>query len=221
MPIKVSTLEKSRKYRLFKVVIFSLPLIPIIGYWDRLPARFTPSSALIETLPFIEGIDFGILSKIVLCAVGYGIYLAVVRVIMRLVFYVIYGGIEYDTKKSKTPPATLIAAQPVSATPPVVKQADYVDFVLLMLMILLVVLVTPVLDNPTSISTSTGTVTSGGGSTPRKYCDAGYTYNFASSKCCPNSSPYYYPGGYAVPNPPGCYKTCPYANACGDKYIRY
>ena len=221
MPIKVSTLEKSRKYRLFKVVIFSLPLIPIIGYWDRLPARFTPSSALIETLPFIEGIDFGILSKIVLCAIGYGIYLAVVRIIMKLVFYVIYGGIEDDTKKAKTPPATLIAAQPVSATPPVVKQADYGDFVVLMLMILIVVLVTPVLDNPTSISTSTGTVTSGGGSTPRKYCNAGYTYNVASSKCCPNSSPYYYPGGYAVPNPPGCYKTCPYANACGDKYIRY
>ena len=46
----------------------------------------------------------------------------------------------------------------------------------------------------------------GGGGSSNAYCDPGYTYNYSSEKCCPNSAPYYYPGTHG--GTAGCYASC-------------
>lgn len=58
----------------------------------------------------------------------------------------------------------------------------------------------------------------GGGGTAR--CNPGNTYNFSSGKCCPNSTPYYYPGTHGI-KPAGCYSSCPYVGDCGTSFQKY
>ncbi len=65
---------------------------------------------------------------------------------------------------------------------------------------------------------TTGTSTST--STRSAYCNPGNTYNYSSQKCCPNSTPYYYPGTHGI-KAPGCYASCPYIGDCGTKYTKY
>jgi len=52
------------------------------------------------------------------------------------------------------------------------------------------------------------------------YCSSGYTYNYSSQKCCPNSAPYYYPGTHGI-DAPGCYASCPYVGDCGSSFTKY
>jgi len=59
---------------------------------------------------------------------------------------------------------------------------------------------------------------SSGGSTP--YCSSGNTYNFSSQMCCPNGTPYYYPGTHGI-SAPGCYAQCPYIGDCGTMWQKY
>lgn len=58
----------------------------------------------------------------------------------------------------------------------------------------------------------------GGGSTA--YCNPGNTYNYSSQMCCPNNTPYYYPGTHGITGA-GCYASCPYVNDCGNKFTKY
>ena len=61
----------------------------------------------------------------------------------------------------------------------------------------------------------------GGGSTSGgPYCNSGYTYNYSSQQCCPNATPYYYPGTHGI-SPAGCYASCPYVGDCGTMYTKY
>lgn len=194
MPIKKSALEKSRKYRIFKVIVFLLPFIvvPILFSWGvlYLEASLPAGSLLVGALPFLEGIDFGILLKILIYAIGYGLYLAAVGYIMRIVFYVIYGGIEDDTKKTKMLPtasipeqtATVPVAQPVSApVAQTVAQASAApetkdrpiaqEIGCLLLLIFGAAIATPIgtfLDNPSSLFSNIQS--SGGGSVKTNTC---------------------------------------------------
>lgn len=59
---------------------------------------------------------------------------------------------------------------------------------------------------------------SGGGG--GAYCNPGNTYNYSSQMCCPNSTPYYYPGTHGISSP-GCYASCPYVGDCGTRWTRY
>ena len=61
---------------------------------------------------------------------------------------------------------------------------------------------------------------SGSSSGATAYCNPGYTYNYSSQKCCPNSTPYYYPGTHGI-QPAGCYSSCPYVGDCGTRWTRY
>ena len=63
----------------------------------------------------------------------------------------------------------------------------------------------------------TGSGNTGGGGA---YCNSGYTYNYSSQKCCPNSTPYYYPGTHGI-DPAGCYASCPYVGDCGTSFTKY
>ncbi len=56
---------------------------------------------------------------------------------------------------------------------------------------------------------------SGGGSC---HCNPGNTYNFLTGICCPNTSPYYYPGTHGGSK--GCYTSCPYIGDCGSQWQR-
>jgi hypothetical protein len=65
----------------------------------------------------------------------------------------------------------------------------------------------------------TGSGSSGGGGSTA-YCSSGYTYNYSSAKCCPNSAPYYYPGTHGI-SAAGCYASCPYVGDCGSQFTKY
>ena len=58
----------------------------------------------------------------------------------------------------------------------------------------------------------------GGGSTA--YCTSGNTYNYSSQMCCPNGTPYYYPGTHGI-SAAGCYAQCPYIGDCGTMWQKY
>jgi hypothetical protein len=60
-----------------------------------------------------------------------------------------------------------------------------------------------------------GSSTGGGGSTCN--CNPGNVYNYSSGRCCPNATPYYYPGTHGIYGV-GCYASCPYVGDCGTTY---
>ncbi len=57
---------------------------------------------------------------------------------------------------------------------------------------------------------------SGGGSN-NCLCGVGNTYNYLTGVCCPNGTPYFYPGTHGITGP-GCYASCPYIGDCGTTY---
>jgi len=61
---------------------------------------------------------------------------------------------------------------------------------------------------------------SSGGSGGGAYCNSGNTYNYSSQQCCPNSTPYYYPGTHGITGA-GCYASCPYVGDCGSSFTKY
>jgi hypothetical protein len=61
---------------------------------------------------------------------------------------------------------------------------------------------------------------SGSGTGGGAHCNSGYTYNYSSQKCCPNNTPYYYPGTHGI-TAAGCYASCPYVGDCGSSYTKY
>lgn len=89
MPIKKSYLEQKWYYRVAKVFFWLAPLL----------------FAVIKYLRLRDDFFLALAENIVLVLVGLVAYALVINIIWRVLLYLIYGGLENDTKPKVTPAA--------------------------------------------------------------------------------------------------------------------
>ena len=84
--------------------------------------------------------------------------------------------------------------------------------------LLIAALPLPACVTPSSPSSNNNNSGGGGGGGSHCQCQPGNTYNYLTGICCPNTSPYYYPGTHGGSR--GCYASCPYIGDCGSAFTR-
>lgn len=230
MPIKKSYLEQKWYYRIAKVLFWIIPFLAVLVMF-LVFLQDTGIDILQEdiwcTVGFMIGSIVGWLqSFIVNIAIGLALYFLILKVILKIFFYIVFGGVEDDMKKKdvvvpqSVGSAVQSAPAPVRPAPAPVQDTDTGSGMGIIVLIVIIVVIASYFMSESDTQKWESQQNNSEKNSVHRYCDPGYTYNTFSSKCCPNSAPYYYPGREGVALP-GCYASCPYVNACGNRFIKY
>ncbi len=104
MPIKKSDLEKKWYYRLAKSLFLILPLLIAI-------IIFLNGSVSICYAPQKNLLDF-FQKNIVYIAIGLILYFLIITAIWRLFLYIVFGGLEDDTRKKESDQSAVVKSEP-------------------------------------------------------------------------------------------------------------
>ncbi len=222
MSIKKSSLEQKWYYRVAKVFFLTLPFLVILamflmGYIDTSAVSQNNISDLLQKN----------IASLIYLAIGLAAYYLILKFIWRAFLYIVFGGLEDDTKKkgggTTQSVNSAILPEQVShqLTPQPAPVQDNSNGFVILFLIFLSVFIYLLGQRFAPSSTQTSPSIEGGGSSVRAYCNPGNTYNYLTRICCPNSAPYYYDGRRGISSP-GCYASCP-ANIddCGTHFSRY
>ena len=231
MPIKKSFLETKWYYRLGKVFFILLPFLFVIFWFliwkvDLPPITWKTWFLIIRTN----------LKNIFYFLLWVGAYYLILKWIRKLLLYIIFGWLDDDItkegemkEKQKIKKETITNIPVVSNIQPDNSSGTWIAifFIIFIVWIFFVLFsqynetLSTTSSNKSSSSTSSKpTTNTTQKNTVKYYCNPWYTYNFSSNKCCPSSSPYYYPGTHWIYQV-GCYKTCPYVWDCWSRFQKF
>ena len=211
-PIKQSFLEKQRRYRILKVIFFALPVavLLILFFNGKINIPVITQKNILDVIESNIRYVWGVF-------IWYVIYIGIISSIRKLILFVGFGGIINDTIKVPKPLTGRAAKYAAMITPQTQQQKDNWWRVVFLLIMIMLIIGASYNQSGTykTYYNSRGTTSS----TYHKYCNPGNTYNYSSRRCCPNTAPFYFPGGYGYSA--GCYPSCPYGNECGTLRSRY